>query len=79
MLADSWTSDDTVITNSSQSVPQYLAEMQENLAKIHKFVDEHATQQQQKYVAQYNKRAKFKRFKLGDQVMILLMQKKLPF
>jgi len=49
-----------------------LTELQENIKNIHEYANVHATQEQQRYVAQYNKRACDKNLQIGQQVIVLL-------
>jgi len=49
-----------------------LAELQLNLKQIHDLADENSVQEQQKYVSQYSKRAVYKDFEIGQQVIVLI-------
>jgi len=42
------------------------------LSEIHEYAEDHAMQEQEKYVAYYNRRAREKKMEIGEQVIVLL-------
>jgi len=57
---------------ASHSWKEYWTELQSKLKHIHDLADQNSAQEQQRYVAQYNKRAVDKEFQLGQQVIVLM-------
>lgn len=49
-----------------------MTELQSKLKEIHDFAESHSTQEQQSYVAHYNKKAADKHFDIGQQVIVLI-------
>ena len=72
VIRDSWIGQNTLPMDTSKSVSEYLAELQQNIKNIHDYVDIHATKKQEEYVAQYNKTATPKSMQIGQQVIVLL-------
>ena len=72
VIEESWTGTDSLPQPSGKTVTEYLTEIQSNLNEIHDLVESHADQKQQRYVTHYNKRAKEKHFKIGQQVIVLI-------
>ena len=58
--------------HAGKSVTEFLTDLQKNLKEIHDYADTHASQEQARYVAQYNKRAREKQFAVGQQVIVLI-------
>ena len=46
--------------------------MHAKLSEIHEYAEDHAMQEQEKYVAYYNRRAREKKMEIGEQVIVLL-------
>ena len=46
--------------------------MHAKLSEIHEYAEDHAMQEQEKYVAYYNRRAREKNMEIGEQVIVLL-------
>jgi len=72
IIRDSWTGENNLPVGPEKSVSNFLTELQENTKSIHDYADAHASREQQRYVAQYNKRACDKNLQVGQQVIVLL-------
>jgi len=57
---------------TAKSVSEYLTDLRAKLNVIHEYAEDHATQEQEKYVAYYNRRAREKKMEIGEQVIVLL-------
>ena len=71
ILKESWTGDINLPPQSAIQPRKYLEELKINLDKAAQFVKEHAREKQLQYMNQYNKKAKHKEFKPGEQVIVL--------
>ena len=72
IIRDSWTGENNLPVDPGKSVSDFLTELQENIKSIHDYADAHASREQHRYVAQYNKRACDKNLQVGQQVIVLL-------
>ena len=72
LIKESWSGDNPLYQPAGKTVTEYLTELQSNVKDIHSCAEKHANQEQQKYVDHYNKRAKDKHFKIGQQVIVLI-------
>ena len=61
-----------LLHTAGKTVMEYLTELQSKLKQIHDFADQNSAQEQQRYVAQYNKKAADKEFQVGQQVIVLI-------
>ena len=61
----------TVDVKLTKSDERYLEDSKEDLKRVQEVADEVALRAQREYVGHYNKRAKIKEFKVGDQVLVL--------
>ena len=57
---------------TAKSVSEYLTDLRAKLNEIHEYADDHATQNQEKYKAYYNRKSREKKIKIGKQVIVLL-------
>ena len=72
LLKESWTGENALPVSAGKSVVNFLSELQHNLKVVHDYAESHAKSEQQRYVSQYNKRARDKNFEIGDQVIVLI-------
>ena len=68
MLKEDWTGD----RGTAVPVATYVVEMRERLAEMAQLVAKHTAIRQQKQKQHYDKNAKSRSFKVGDQVLVLL-------
>jgi len=72
LIKDTWTGTNTVPHPAGKTVSEYLLNLQAKLKEIHDLTNQHTTQEQQRYVDHYNKRAVDKHFSVGQQVIVLI-------
>ena len=72
LIKESWTGENQIPSTVGKSVSEYLSELQTKLKDIHDFAESHAAVEQQRYVNQYNKKARQKEFQLRQQVIVLI-------
>ena len=72
LVKESWTGENQIPSTIGKSVSEYLSELQTKLKEIHDSAESHATVEQQRYVNQYNRKARHKEFQLGQQVIVLI-------
>ena len=72
LLKETWSGENPLLHTAGKTVTEYLTELQSKLKQIHDFADQNSAQEQQRYVAQYNKRAVDKEFQVGQQVIVLI-------
>ena len=72
VLKETWSGENPLLHTAGKTVTEYLTELQSKLKQIHDFADQNSAQEQQRYVAQYNKRAVDKEFQVGQQVIVLI-------
>ena len=73
LIKESWTGETDLPLGTAKSVSEYLTDLRAKLNEIHEYVKDHATQEQKKYVAYYNRRARENKMKIGEQVIVLLL------
>jgi hypothetical protein len=61
----------TVDVKLTKSDERYLEDSKEDMKRVQEVADEVALRAQREYVGHYNKHAKIKEFKVGDQVLVL--------
>jgi len=66
LIEESWTGEIDWPLGTAKSVSEYLTDLRAKLCEIHECAEDHATQEQEKYVAYYNRRAREKRWKLWN-------------
>ena len=71
ILKESWTGDISVNSKWGIQPRKYLEELEANLKQAAQFAIEHSREKQVQYVNQYNKKARHKEFKPGDQIIVL--------
>jgi len=72
LIKESWTNEIDLPLGTAKSVSEYLTDLCAKLCEIHECAEDHATQEQEKYVAYYNRRAREKKMEIGKQVIVLL-------
>jgi hypothetical protein len=71
ILVENWTGEGDLPLNLGKSTVKYLEDLQQNLKSIHEQADSHAKREQQRHVAHYNMRARDKKFRVGELVIVL--------
>jgi len=69
LIRESWTGENQIPSTVGKSVSEYLSELQ---AKLKDFAESHAAVEQQRYVNQYNRKVRQKKFQQGQQIIVLI-------
>jgi len=72
LIKETWSGKNPVSHTAGKTIIEYLTELQSNLKRIHDLADQKSAQEQQRYTSQYNKRAVYKDFERGQQVILLI-------
>ena len=71
ILRDLWRGDSVLPTTLGKSAGQYLSDLQTQLERVHQYADEHAKVAQDRYAKAYNKHARYKKFEVDDEVIVV--------
>jgi len=63
LIKESWTGEIDLPLGTAKSLNKYLIDLRAKLNEIHEHAEDYATQEQEKYVAYYNRRAHEKKRK----------------
>jgi len=71
VVKESWTGENDTGARLAQPVEDYLLDLRSKLSEAAEFAQSHANAAQQSYTAHYNLRARQKKFKERDRVIVL--------